>query len=70
MWDLYDATGRVRAGIRDSEARDLIIMAADPQVYIRNPETGTEIHWADVSSEPWPTDRGYGDPPPDWPYGN
>lgn len=72
-WDLYDASGRVRRNIGAAEARDLVIINADPAVWIKNHDTAEEIHWSDVCAEPWPSDEAgypYGTPPEDWPYGN
>lgn len=52
MWDLYDTTGRVRAGITsDVEARNLVIVNASPEVYVVNTVTGVTVTWADVEGE-------------------
>lgn len=82
MWTLYDTTGRIRSKLGAVEARDLVIIdanvhgvytvddAVDNRTNPPTPPTGEAIHWADVSSELWPEDHGYGPAPEDWPYGN
>lgn len=74
-WNLYDRSGLVRRYINETEAHDLVVRNADPDVYVVDTETGTEIHWADVCAEPWPGSgpplyEPYGEPPLDWPYDN
>jgi hypothetical protein len=69
-WELFDAAGLQRTGIREQEARDLVIINADPVVYVKHYVTEVEVRWSDVCAEPWPDPDRYGDSPPDWPYGN
>lgn len=75
-WELFDHTGLIRTAISDrNEARDLVIINANPAFYAKHYTTNEEIRWEDVCAEPWPGSGAplyepYGEPPPDWPYGN
>jgi hypothetical protein len=48
MWELVDSTGVVRNHLSQSEARELVIVNADPTVFARS-ESGAEMRWPDVA---------------------
>ncbi len=69
-WELFNAAGLIRTGMGEETAHDMLLINADPVVYIRHHDTEEEVHWSDVCDLPWPRPEVYGTAPPDWPYGN
>lgn len=81
-WKLYEGSQLLKSKIPEREARDLVIINANPVVWVKDSVTGTEVHWSDVCAEPWPNrpddpdnpeadpNYPYGAPPAEWPYGN
>lgn len=74
-WSTYYRGIVGRRNVGDEEALSLVLINADPDFYVKHQVTGEEIRWSDVCAEPWPGSgpplyEPYGEPPPDWPYGN
>lgn len=84
-WQLVEGSNMVReldGPNAERDARDLVIISANPSFWARDKGTGSAVRWGDVCAEPWPNrpddpnnagddpNYPYGAQPPEWPYGN